>query len=66
MSEALNRDKTQAAIFWGAHVAWCNKGKTLADNPFPDLPGYYMLRRAWAYGFKNSEAVIREVDGEDD
>lgn len=50
---------TDAAVYCGAELATF-ADMTLADNPFPQSPGWYVLHRAWAYGFKNSETVLRE------
>lgn len=58
------KDFVSGAMLRGAFAKWFNKGKTLADNPFPDTPGSYTLRKAWAYGFENSGAVLAEHDGE--
>lgn len=49
------------AILRGAFAKWFERD-TLADNPFPDMPGYYVLRKAWSFGFQNSEAVLAEHD----
>lgn len=35
-------------------------GRELADNPYSDAPGYYVLHKAWRYGFLNAKAVMEE------
>jgi hypothetical protein len=47
-----------SAMYCGAELA--TFGHTLADNPFPDSPGWYVFRRAWEYGHQNSDDVLRE------
>jgi hypothetical protein len=56
-----NRNVIGGAILRGAYARWWGR-ETLADNPFPDLPGYFVLRRAWSYGFENSDDVLAEHD----
>jgi hypothetical protein len=52
-----------ATILRGAFAKWFARG-SLADNPYPEMPGYYSLHRAWEYGFRNSEAVLAEHNAE--
>jgi hypothetical protein len=47
------------AIFWGAISRLYNK----PDNPFPDAPGWYVKRKAWAFGFENAADVLAQHDG---
>ena len=35
-------------------------GDKLTDNPYADAPGYYVLHRAWRYGYSNSEAILTQ------
>jgi hypothetical protein len=53
------RSRIGAVILWGA--AMNIPGRKLADfNPFPDMPGYMVLRKAFAYGWNNSRQVLWE------
>jgi hypothetical protein len=60
----MTTTNVRGAIFWGANArSWGSK--TLLDNPFPDMPGWYVLHKAWAHGFQNAATVLAEHHGED-
>jgi hypothetical protein len=46
----------EGAKLCGASACWF--GKPLDSNPYPDGPGWYVLRSAWTWGWINSEAVL--------
>ncbi len=46
-------------ILRGAFAKWFGRD-TPNDNPYPDMPGYYILHKAWRFGFENSETVLME------
>jgi hypothetical protein len=64
MTDYSERDKVSAAILCGAELR--HSGLDLSDNPFRDMPGSYALHRAWIFGFKNAEQVLREFDSKGD
>ena len=51
------------AMLWGAFSR--EHGKTLADNPYPDSPGWYVKRRAWTHGFQHAAEVQAQHFGDD-
>jgi hypothetical protein len=55
----MTDDKVSGAILHGAYAKWIGYDK-LSDNPYADMPGSYVMHRAWRYGYLNSEAVIME------
>lgn len=66
MSELDNpRDYVSGAMYRGATARWQAR-KTLADNPYPAAPGWYVLHRAWDFGFKNAEQVLNAHDSRGD
>jgi hypothetical protein len=54
-------DIVGGAILRGAYAKWFGR-ESIADNPFADFPGSYVLHKAWRYGFENSDAVLAEHD----
>jgi hypothetical protein len=55
------RDYVSGAILRGATARWQAR-KKLADNPYADMPGSYVLHRAWDYGFRNAAEVLARHD----
>lgn len=57
--------RVEAAKWWGATCGkWLHP---ISDNPYPELPGSYVLHAAWDYGWNNWEDVYadrRERDRE--
>ena len=51
------------AMLWGAFSR--EHGKTLADNPYPYSPGWYVKRRAWTHGFQHAAEVQAQHFGDD-
>ncbi len=35
---------------------------SLSQNPYPDMPGYYGLHKAWRFGFLNSAAELDKLE----
>jgi hypothetical protein len=59
------RDYVSGAMLRGATARWQAR-KTLADNPYSASPGYYVLHRAWDYGFRNADEVLTLHDAAGD
>jgi len=51
----------EGAIAWGA--TWRQLLKPRTANPFPDMPGWYVKRRAWFFGYDNAADVLAKSDG---
>lgn len=47
-------------ILRGAFAKWF--GDPIDSNPYPDMPGYYVLHRAWRHGYLNSDEVLDDHD----
>lgn len=58
------RGSVAGAIARGASARWFGRD-TRSDNPYPDMPGCFVMRRAWDYGFMHAEEVIAAEDQPD-
>lgn len=57
------RDHVDGARYRGAIARWCGRDRP-EDNPYPNMPGSYVLHRAWLDGFNNCERFLAQHDGE--
>lgn len=56
----MTTDNIGGAIFWGA--TWRLYLKKRTENPYPDMPGWYVKRKAWFFGYDNAVDVLSKSD----